>query len=195
MTEARSISPMMRERRSPRALVGPVPERAVIAALFEAARWAPSAFNEQPWRFVVATADDPAEFSKLLGCLYDGNQLWCKNAPILMIGVAKNFFDYKHAPNNLCALDLGLAVENLLLEAVGQGLYAHPMSGFSPDAVRKAYGVPAEYEPKVAIAAGYLGDPAILPEELRAGETAERTRKPISEIVFAGGWERPWDAC
>ena len=194
MSEAKPLSHVITERRSPRALAGPVPERAVVAALLEAARWAPSAFNEQPWRFIVATADDPAEFARLLGCLYDGNQIWCKNAPILMIGVAKNFFDYKHSPNNLCALDLGLAVENLLLEATNQGLYAHPMSGFSPDAVRKAYGVPEEYEPKVAIAIGRLGDPSILPDELRAGETAPRTRKPISEIAFAGRWENPWKA-
>lgn len=192
MSNAKQVSRLIRERRSPRALAGPVPEGAVIEALLEAARWAPSAFNEQPWRFIVATADDPAGFARMLGCLADGNQVWCKNAPVLMIGVAKNFFDHKHAPNNLCALDLGLAVENLLLEAVNQGLCAHPMSGFSPDAVRGAYGVPEEYEPKVAIAIGHLGDPLILPEQLRAGETAPRGRKPISEIAFAGKWENPW---
>ena len=188
-----SISANIRDRYSPRAIAGPIPDKSVISAILEGTRWAPSAFNEQPWRFIVATADNEEAFEKMMSCLYEGNQVWCKSAPVLILCVVKNFFDHKKKDNPLDALDLGLAVENLLLETVNQGLVAHPMSGFWPDEARKLFQIPDGYDPKLALALGCKGDISSLPEQLRAMELEPRERKPLSEIAFDGSWDVAWD--
>lgn len=176
------------KRHSPRAIIGPVPPKKSLLSILEAARWAPSAFNEQPWVFLVATADQPDDFQRALSCLVPGNQKWAQSAPVILFGVMKTTFDRDGSTNPTALFDLGLAVENLLLEAVNQGLVAHPMSGFSADSVCQSYGVPDGYAPKIAIALGYPGDPNSLEEPLLSMEKAERARKKIAEFAFTQAW-------
>ena len=183
-----TITNVMEKRWSPRAIVGPVPPKSTLLNILEAARWAPSAFNEQPWVFFVATADEPDEFQKALDCLVPGNKQWVKNAPVILFGVTKNTFDREHAPNPTALFDLGLAVENLLLETVNQGLVAHPMSGFSSEAVRQIYDIPSGYDPRIAIALGHLGNPQSLEEPLLSMEKSERSRKNVADFTFTKTW-------
>lgn len=185
------ISGLIAERWSPRAFSDRPLEREKELALFEAARWAPSAFNEQPWRLVAASRDNAPEFEKMLSCLVEQNQVWAKNAQLLFILVVKKNFTYNDKPNRWAMHDCGLALENLLLEAAAQGLQAHPMAGFSVDAVRENYGVPDDYEPLVAVAAGYVGEPETLPGDLKERELEKRTRNPIGAFVFEGAWGTP----
>ncbi len=186
------ITGLLAERWSPRAFSDRMIEKEKILSLFEAARWAPSAFNEQPWRFIAASRIKPREFKKMLSCLADSNHVWAKRAPLLMILVVKNRFDYNGKPNRWAMHDCGLALENLLLEAAALGLQGHPMAGFSTDAVREYYGVPDDYEPLVAIAVGYVGEPELLEGELRDRELDRRERLPLDDFVFAGKWRQPF---
>ena len=186
------ITSVIEKRWSPRAIVGPVPPKSTILNILEATRWAPSAFNEQPWVFIVATADHPDEFQKAMDCLLPGNKNWAKNAPVILFGVTKNTFERERAPNSMALFDLGLAVENLLLETINQGLVAHPMSGFSAEATRQSYDVPNGYDPRVAIALGYLGDPDSLEEPLLSMEKSERIRKKVTDFTFSKTWGKPF---
>ena len=161
-----------------------------LLALFEAARWAASSYNEQPWRWIVARRDDAGSFAQLLSTLVDANQAWAKHAPVLAIGVAISAFARNGKPNRAAQHDLGLAAGNLSLEATARGLAVHQMIGILPDRVRELYDVPAEAEPLTGLAIGYAGDAADLPENLRERDLATRTRKPLAELVFGGRWGR-----
>ena len=136
------IAELIAKRWSPRAFLDKPIEEEKIMSLFEAARWAPSAYNEQPWRFLIATKEDSYLYTKMLSCLAEANQVWAKAAPLLLILVVKKDFDFNGKPNRWAMHDCGLALENLLLEAVDLGLAAHPMAGFSADLVRSGYSVP-----------------------------------------------------
>lgn len=187
------IHELLARRWSPRAFSDrPVPAESACS-LLEAARWAPSCFNEQPWSFIVATKDDPEAFSKLLGCLREKNQAWACRAGMLLVGVAKAAFDHNGKPNRHAAHDVGLAVENLMLQAVSMGLFAHPMAGFDSAKVRETYGVPEGHDPLVAVAVGYPGDPLDLPDEQKENELAPRVRKPLGQIAFGPSWGTPWN--
>ncbi len=182
---------LIAQRWSPRAFDGrPVPATA-IRSLLEAARWAASSFNEQPWRFLVARREEGPEFARMLGCLVPGNREWAKDAGVLMLTVAKRTFSQNDKPNRVAVHDIGLAAANLTLQAEELGLRVHQMAGIDVEAVRSTYGVPAGYDPLTAIAAGYEGDPARLSPDLREAELEPRERKPQVEIVFAGSWGRP----
>jgi len=185
------ITGLIAERWSPRAFSDRTIESDKVLSLFEAARWAPSAFNEQPWRFITASKGNQPEFEKMLSCLADSNQVWAKRAQLLMILVVKNSFDYNNKPNRWAMHDCGLALENLLLEAAAQGLQGHPMAGFSTEAVREYYGVPDGYEPLVAIAVGYVGEPSLLEGELKERELEKRERLPLDSFVFEDKWQQP----
>jgi nitroreductase len=128
----------------------------------------------------------------MLACLAKPNQVWAQQAGVLLAGVALRNFSYDGKPNRWFHHDLGLAVENLLLQAVEEGLFAHPMAGFSPAAVQESFQVPQAYDPLVMIAVGYPGDPEALPEELREHEYEERTRKEPEELFFEGAWGNPF---
>ncbi len=174
------------ERWSPRAFDDrPVDERD-LAGLFEAARWAASAFNAQPWRFVYAARGEPA-FERLLACLRETNQSWARNAAVLLIAVAKTTHE-DGSPNGHAIHDLGQAMATLAIEATARGLHVHQMAGFYPDKARELLGVPDGYEPKTAAAIGYLGEPSRLPDKLRERELAPRQRKPAEELAFRGLW-------
>jgi len=182
------IHDLLRRRWSPRAFSDRRVEPDTLRSLLEAARWAPSSFNEQPWSFILATKDDPAEFGRLLSCLVDGNIQWAQHAPVLMVSVARLSFEDDGKPNRHAFHDVGLAVANLIVQATALGLVVHQMAGIFPDKIRELYGIPEGYEAVAGIALGYPGDPQSLPEGLRKRELAPRERKPMTEFVFSGRW-------
>lgn len=159
-----------------------------LRSLFEAAHWAPSSYNEQPWNYIVAKKENPEEFQRLLSCLVDGNQVWAKAAPVLALGIAKLRFARDDQPNRAAIHDLGLAAGNLVVEATARGLSVHQMIGILPDKAREIYAIPESYEPLTGIAIGYAGDPKALPEGLRDRDLARRPRKPLKEFVFSQTW-------
>ena len=184
------IHELLRRRWSPRAFsdrqVGP----ATLRSLLEAARWAPSSYNEQPWSFIVATKQDPAEYAPLLSCLVEGNIQWAQHAPVLMVSVARLSFEENGKANRHAFHDVGLAAANLVTQATALGLGVHQMAGIFPDKIRELYGIPEGYEAVAGLALGYPGDPESLHERLRKRELAPRERKPLTEFVFSGRWGR-----
>ena len=182
------IHDLLRRRWSPRAFADRPVERGKLLSVLEAARWAPSSNNEQPWHFIVSTKDEPEEFDRLLGCLVEGNQRWAKAAPVLMLSVASMTFTRNGKPNKHAFHDVGQAVAHLTVEATAQGLFVHQMAGFVPEKARETYRIPDNAEPVAALALGYLGNPDTLPEELRQREVVFSARKPIGEFVFGGTW-------
>jgi nitroreductase len=159
-----------------------------LRSLFEAARWAPSSYNEQPWRYIVATKANPAEFERLLSCLVEPNQVWAKAAPVLALGCTSLKFVSNQKPNAAAIHDLGLASASLSLEATARGLFVHQMIGILPDKARELYRIPEDVQPVTALAIGYADDPDMLPEGYRERDLAPRTRKPLAEFVFGGQW-------
>jgi nitroreductase len=182
------ILDLIRRRWSPRAFDSkPIPEL-VLQRLFEAARWAPSSMNEQPWRYILGVkTEDQTQFDRLAGTLDPGNA-WAKHAPVLALSVAKTHFSQGGAQNRVARHDVGLATENLVLQALSEGVFVHQMAGFSEEKAREAFAIPEGYEPVAMIAMGYPGNPETLDEKLKGRELAERKRKPIEEFVFRGMW-------
>jgi len=159
-----------------------------LHSLFEAARWAASSFNEQPWSYIVATRAQEAEFTRLLSCLVEANQAWAKDAPILALGVATLNFKRNGKPNRVALHDLGLATGNLVAEATVRGLWVHQMGGILPDRAREIYDIPEGSEAATGIAIGYAGDPEAFSEEIRERDLAPRERKPQRDFVFGASW-------
>jgi nitroreductase len=162
-----------------------------LRSLFEAARWAASSFNEQPWTYIVATKEQPQQFQQVLSCLVEFNQSWAHAAPVLALGIASLTFARNGQVNRAAVHDLGLASGNLWVEATTRGLCVHQMLGILPDKAREIFDIPEGFEAWTAIAIGYRGDPTSLPESLRAREDLPRQRKPLSQFVFSGKWGRP----
>jgi len=185
------IHELLTERWSPYAFEDRPVLEADLCSLFEAARWAPSSYNEQPWSYIVATKDDQEQFQRLLSCLVDGNQIWAKAVPVLALGVVSLRFALNAKDNRAAVHDLGLAAGNLLLEATARRLFVHQMIGILPDKAREIYGIPEHFEAWTALAIGYKGDPMNLPDQLRESDLAPRQRKPLREFVFSGKWENP----
>ncbi|MGH7165810.1 MAG: nitroreductase family protein [Nitrospiraceae bacterium] len=185
------IQELLAERWSPYAFDERPVAEADLCSLFEAARWAPSSYNEQPWRYIIATRDNPERFQRMLSCLVEGNQVWAKAAPVLALSVVSLRFARNARDNRAAVHDLGLAAGNLLLEATARGLFVHQMIGILPDKAREVYGIPEGFEAWTAMAIGYRGDPARLPDRLRDRDLAARERKPLSEFVFGGKWGDP----
>src|SRR5215471_4089772 len=181
------IEETIRRRWSPRAFSDRPVEPDKLASLFEAARWAPSSFNEQPWSFIFATKDKP-EYAMVLSSLVESNQQWAHLAPVLMVSVARLNFEKNGKPNRHALHDVGLAMGTMLVQATALGLFVHQLAGFSVDKVREAFAVPEGFEPVAAVAIGYAADPEVLPEAFREKEIGPRQRKPISEFVFEGAW-------
>ncbi len=166
-------------------------DRETLLSILEAARWAASSANLQPWRFIVAPRSDAAEFQKALSVLKEGNQTWAQYAALLIIAVAHRYPkpDYRHA---YASHDLGLAVGQMVMQALDHGVYAHQMAGIYPEKARETYQIPSEFEPFTAIALGYRSEGLDhLGESQREREAAPRQRKALSEIVFTGSWARP----
>lgn len=182
------IHELIQRRWSPRAFADRAVDNETLCSLLEAARWAPSSYNEQPWSFIVATNQQPDEFQRLLSCLVEFNAAWAQHAPVLMLSVAATQFERNAKPNRHAFHDVGLAVENLVLQATALGLVAHQMAGFDVEKARAVYEIPESHEPVAAIALGYPGDADALPESLRDREKEPRARKPLEAFVFSGRW-------
>lgn len=163
-------------------------EKEKIFSMFEAARWAPSSFNEQPWAFIYATKENPEEYNKLLNCIFEGNAEWAKDAPLLIIAFAKTRHDRNGKPNKHAWFDVGHAVSNLSAQATAMDLYLHQMGGFDAAKTNEIYDVPENYEPVVAIAIGNMGEYDSAPEGFQNRDSAPRKRKKITEFVFTGKW-------
>ncbi|MCX9191169.1 oxidoreductase [Carbonactinospora thermoautotrophica] len=160
-----------------------------LRALLEAAVWAPSKANSQPWRFLVGRRGD-ATFKAIFDALAPENQVWAGNAAALVVGVAQTVSEAGH-PNSHAAYDLGQAMAQLTVQATAEGLFVHQMARFDPDRVRAAFNIPAGFDPYAVAAIGYLGHPAELPDDLRKWEQAPRVRRPLRETAFAGAWGHP----
>jgi nitroreductase len=182
------IHDLVAKRWSPRAFSDRPVDAISLRSLLEAARWAPSCNNGQPWAFLVASKQDSEAFAKMLACLVEGNQIWARHAPVLMISVASLNWARDGKPNRHAPHDTGMASSMLAIQATSMELATHFMAGFSVDKARETYNIPLDCEPMAAIAVGYPGDPSTLPEELRKREIAPRTRKPQSDFVFSGAW-------
>ena len=159
-----------------------------LRSLLEAARWAASSYNEQPWSYLLATKDNPADFQRLLSCLVEGNQAWAQAAPVLALGCTNLYFKLNNKPNAAAVHDLGLASATLTLEATARGLVVHQMIGILPDKARETYQIPEGVQPLTGLAIGYAADPTALPEKYKERDLAPRTRKPLAEFVFGPAW-------
>lgn len=183
----RTINPLIAARHSPRAFSDKPVTSEQLELLFEAARWAASSYNAQPWRFVFAHKGD-AGYDSLFAGINDWNQSWAKTAPAIVYGVVASNFGHNNQPNRHAWYDLGAAVANLSIQATELDLVLHQMAGIHPEKVQAALGIPEGFEVVVAFALGYKGDPASLPEDMQAKEGAPRQRMPLSELVFEGRW-------
>jgi nitroreductase len=159
-----------------------------LRSLFEAARWAPSSYNEQPWAYLVAAKTDLDAFNRVLSCLVEGNQGWAAAAPVLALGCTSLRFTLNGKPNAAAIHDLGLASANLTTEATARGLVVHQMIGILPDKARELYHVPEGVQVLTGLAIGYAADPRTVPEKYRDRDLATRTRKPLNEFVFGSDW-------
>jgi nitroreductase len=193
-TPDHSIHPLIANRWSPYAFAARHVSQTDLQAIFEAARWAPSSYNEQPWRYIVATKDDPAEFERLLACLVEGNQVWARNAPVLALGCTSLKFALNGKPNAAAVHDLGIASATLTFEATARGLHVHQMIGIVPDKARTTYAIPEDVQPVTGLAIGYAAAPDSLPEKLRDRDRAPRTRKPLREFVFSKSFGNAFSA-
>lgn len=178
------IAGLIRTRWSPRAFTDDPINNEEAGALFEAARWAPSSMNEQPWKYYYAMKEDSESFESFVSCLKPGNQVWAKNAAMLILSTAKKNFDYRSKPNRHAMHDTGAANTLLCLQANDMGYQAHQMGGFDHEKSYETFGIDRnDYELVSFIAVGRPGDPFSLPDDLRKSETAPRKRKEIKDIV------------
>lgn len=182
------VHDLIRHRWSPRTFSDKLVPLDVLRSLFEAARWAASSYNEQPWTFLVATKDDPENFAKMLSVLVEFNAGWAKHAPVLALAVAELAFHHNGKPNRNAFYDVGAASAQLTFEASSRGLFVHQMAGYDGAKAHQVFEIPAGWEPIAAIAIGYPGDPESLPQPLRDRELAPRSRKRLSEFVMTGSW-------
>lgn len=155
-----------------------------LESLFEAARWAPSSYNEQPWRFIVGIKDQNDSYNKLLDSLVEANQNWAKYAPVLVLSLAKKNSSVKQKPNRFAQHDTGMAVANLLAQATSLGLYVHQMGGYNIEKAKELLQIDDEFEPMAVMAIGYRGDIDLFPDELKDRELSKRFRKPLDEILL-----------
>jgi len=176
----------VKKRWSPRAFSNKAVEESKLLSVLEAARWSASSFNEQPWRFMVATQENADEFERLLSVIKEKNQTWAKLAPVLMLVLAKKTFSNSGGENRHALHDAGQAVATLSLQAAALELYVHQMAGILPDKAKEVFSVPDDMEIVSALALGYLGNVEQLPEDLQVKEGRERSRKPLSKLVFTG---------
>lgn len=185
------IEEFIADRWSPYGFVDRPVSDADLSSLFEAARWAPSSYNEQPWTYFVATRREAGEYERLLSCLLPANQAWAKAAPVLAIGVVSLKFAQTHKDNRAAVHDLGLASANLVLEATARGISVHQMIGILPDRARELYHIPEHSEAWTAMAIGYRASADTLPAALKERDLAPQQRKHLNQFVFTGSWGQP----
>jgi len=188
-----NLHPLIAQRRSSRLMD---PQRPVeiwkIRLLLEAARSAPSSNNLQPWRYLVFDERDPEALQKARECLTPGNQRWANRAPVLILAIAEEIRPGGH-PNPKALHDLGLANENLILQAIALGLNVRPMGGFDADKARHAFNIPTGYTPVIMLAIGYPAENLEgIPEDILEKEQSLRLRLPLAAIAFEGTWGQPF---
>lgn len=196
--QARTTYPILEvltQRWSVRAFSDRAIEPEKLCRLFEAARWAPSSFNEQPWRFIIATKSEPDAFNKMVSCLMEKNQRWVRSggAPFLMIAFSKKTFTYNGQPNRAHTHDIGLAFGNFVIQATAMGLSVCQMQGIQLQRTVELYHVPPDFEPAIGCAAGYAGEITRLTEEFHERERRPRTRMDFRDFVFSGEFGAPSD--
>ncbi|MBX3358398.1 MAG: nitroreductase family protein [Phycisphaeraceae bacterium] len=186
------VHELVRQRWSPLAFD---PARSIdlptLASLFEAARWSPSAYNEQPWAFIYARREDAKAFDRIISCLVPGNQTWAKRASVIMITAARQAFERNGKPNRHAGHDIGQAAAWMTVQAESVGLRVHQMAGIDPEKCRTELGIPAGWDALTAIAIGFPDSAETLPPDLQARETAPRSRKPMSHVAHAGTFDAP----
>lgn len=182
------IHPLFLDRWSPRAMSGEKITKKELMSLFEAARWAPSSFNNQPWRFIYAQRGTK-HWKPIFNLLVEGNQSWCKNAAVLMVLISRDTFEYKNKPARTHSFDTGSAWENFALQGAKQGLVVHAMEGFDYDKAKKVLKIPKGYTVECMIAVGKSGNVKDLPERAQKIESPN-TRKKVSEFTFEGVFKK-----
>ncbi|MGA8035287.1 MAG: nitroreductase family protein [Candidatus Acidiferrales bacterium] len=182
------IHDIINHRWSPRAYENKPVEPEKLRSLFEAARWAASSYNDQPWFFIVTTKDDTENHKLALDGLVEFNQGWAKHAPVLGFSVARKGFGHNGESNSHSWHDVGQAMATLALQAEALGLQVHQMAGIVPDKIRKNFGIPNDFEPVAGFVIGYPAPADALPAPLKEKETAPRQRKPLESFVFGGPW-------
>ena len=183
------IHKLLKKRWSPRAFSEKSIDTELLNQLFEAARWAPSSYNEQPWRFIVARKNDTEAYEQLASVMNEFNQSWAMDAPVLVLALTKTTFDLDGRDNPHAGHDLGQAIAHLTFEATKNDLYVHQMAGISPEKAREQYDISNDYNPMTMFAIGYKGQPESLDEKMQKQETSPRIRKDLNEILFEGEWE------
>ena len=187
---ARPIHDLIARRWSARAIDQQRPvARDYVVAMLEAARWAPSCFGDEPWRYLVWDRfEDEGAWQQAFECLAEGNRAWVRRAPVLLAAVAGSVFRATGKPNRWAAYDTGAASENLCLQATALGLVAHQMGGFDAAKLSQSFRIPESFTPMAMIAIGHPGDPESLPEKYRETEGDQRGRRPFGETCFNGNW-------
>ncbi len=176
------IAAVLERRHSPRLFSDAAVKTGVIRSLFEAARWAPSSFNEQPWRYLVATHEQTRDFQAVVDCLVPTNQAWAKEAAVLALAFAHRFFARNGKENRHAWHDVGQATAQLVVEATDRGLVAHQMAGIDREKIRATFAVPEEFDVVAALALGHPSDDE---------EQSTRSRRPQREFVYSGSWNCP----
>ena len=184
------IHDIIQTRWSPRAFAA---DKAVshgdLLALLEAARWAASCFNDQPWRFVVCDKNtDAVSWQNAYASIVERNQLWAKNAPVLILAVAMANFNHNDKPNRWAMYDTGAACANLSLQATALGLIVHQMGGFDAEKTRELFHLPHDCTPMAMLAVGYQADVDVLHEDFKVIELDQRSRAALDERFYAGQW-------
>lgn len=178
------ILEIIEERWSPYSFSSIPVEEYKLKAMFEAAGYAPSCNNEQPWVFVYTTQQNREVFDTYLGFMNDSNQLWTKNAYAIIISMARTKFSHNGNPNRFAFHDTGMAVSNLLLQAFAMDIYVHQMGGYSVEKVKNHFNLNDDMEPVAMMGVGYLGNGDSLPAELFKRDEKRRTRKSLKEFAF-----------
>ncbi len=187
------ILPAIGNRWSPYAFTEGTVPREVLSRCFEAASWAASSYNEQPWTFLIAYRESPEAFERMLSCLLEANQSWARQASALILAVSQETFSRNGTPNRVHQYDLGQAVAHFTLQATAEGLAVHQMAGIHIGKIRAEYQIPDGYAPQTAIAVGYAAESptSSMEEEFIRRDRSPRTRKQTSQFVFEGTWGKP----
>jgi len=178
------VDELIKKRWSPRSFSDKKIPRESVLTLFEAASWAASSRNEQPWRFIYGIKDEDDSYQKIFETLVNWNQKWVKTAPVVALGVAKMNSDYHNKPNGYAWYDLGQAVATMAIQATADGIHMHQMSGFDTGRARELFNIPDDYKAVVAIAIGYIGKPEDLPADMKELEEKERSRLDLDSLLF-----------
>lgn len=192
LNRAPGIHALLEKRFSPYKFSSRAVKPEDLRMLFEAARSAPSSYNEQPWRFVVATRQDTDAFESMVQTLVERNREWAQHAPVLVLSVAKLEFTHTGKPNRHAFYNVGQAAAYLTLQATALGLYVHQMAGFDAGKARQLLSIPEGYEPVSMMVVGYLDEPVPGTEPLRHHDRPQRARKPLESLAFEGTWGEPW---